>query len=142
MTEPTPTDAEINALAEAYLLRMFSSRIVFNGTMIDFARDVLAKWGTPQAVAGGEPVAWLSVDCIGERYLCFTRPDDDDPVRPLVFGDTAPSVLEDAARYRHIRDVPHSEEVRSVLSLQQNAVMDKVIDKDRAAMAAKKGEAT
>ena len=40
--------------------------------------------------AEGEPVAWLSVDCIGERYLCFTRPDDDDPVRPLVFGDTAP----------------------------------------------------
>jgi len=43
--------------------------------------------------AGGEPVAWLSVDCIGERYLCFTRPDDDDPVRPLVFGDTAPQAV-------------------------------------------------
>ena len=40
-----------------------------------------------------EPVAWLSVDCIGERYLCFTRPDDDDPVRPLVFGDTAPQAV-------------------------------------------------
>ncbi len=53
----------------------------------------------------------------------------------------APSVLEDAARYRHIRDVPHSEEVRSVLIHQQNAVMDRVIDKDRAAMAAKKGDA-
>ena len=25
MTEPTPTDAEINALAEPYLIRMFSS---------------------------------------------------------------------------------------------------------------------
>ena len=41
---------------------------------------------TPPAVAG-EPVAWLSTDCIGERYLCFTKPKDSDPARPLVFGD-------------------------------------------------------
>lgn len=40
-----PTDAEIDAMAEQYLLRMFGSRVVFNGTMIDFARAVLAKWG-------------------------------------------------------------------------------------------------
>lgn len=64
-----------------------------------------------------------------------------DECRATTQPAAAPSVLEDAARYRHIRDVPHSEEVRSVLSLQQNAVMDKVIDKDRAAMAAKKGDA-
>ena len=37
-----------------------------------------------------EPVAWLSTDCIGERYLCFTKPKDSDPARPLVFGDTTP----------------------------------------------------
>ena len=30
-----------------------------------------------------EPVAWLSVDCIGERYLCFSKPVDNDPVTPL-----------------------------------------------------------
>ena len=30
-----------------------------------------------------EPVAWLSTDCIGERYLCFTKPKDNDPVQPL-----------------------------------------------------------
>ena len=41
------------------------------------------------AVAG-EPVAWLSTDSIGERYLCFTKPNDSDPARPLVFGDTTP----------------------------------------------------
>lgn len=29
------------------------------------------------------PVAWLSTDCIGERYLCFTKPLDKDPVTPL-----------------------------------------------------------
>lgn len=67
-------------------------------------RDGVASLSLP--AAGQEPVAWLSVDCIGERYLCFTRPDDDDPVRPLVFGDTAPSVLEDAARYRWLREQP------------------------------------
>jgi hypothetical protein len=30
-----------------------------------------------------EPVAWLSVDSIGERYLCFSRPKDNDSVQPL-----------------------------------------------------------
>jgi len=43
----------------------------------------------------------------------------------------------DAARYRHIRDVPHSEKLRCVLSLQQNSIMDVVIDEERAALAAK-----
>lgn len=51
------------------------------------AVEWVAKWGTPPAVAG-EPVAWLSTDCIGERYLCFTKPKDSDHARPLVFGDT------------------------------------------------------
>lgn len=53
------------------------------------AVERVAKWGTPPAVAG-EPVAWLSTDCIGERYLCFTKPKDSNPARPLVFGDTTP----------------------------------------------------
>ena len=35
------------------------------------------------ALAQQEPVAWLSTDCIGERYLCFTKPKDNDPVQPL-----------------------------------------------------------
>jgi hypothetical protein len=30
-----------------------------------------------------EPVAWLSIDSIGERYLCFDKPLDNDPVKPL-----------------------------------------------------------
>ena len=30
-----------------------------------------------------EPVAFLSLDCIGERYLCFLKPVDNDPVTPL-----------------------------------------------------------
>jgi hypothetical protein len=30
-----------------------------------------------------EPVAWLSTDSIGERYLCFSKPLDNDPAQPL-----------------------------------------------------------
>ena len=29
-------------------------------------------------------VAWLSTDCIGERYLCFSKPRDNDPCETLV----------------------------------------------------------
>ena len=76
MTEPT--DAELIALLGD---RQFST--------IGAVREALRRWGTPLAVAG-EPVAWLSTDCIGERYLCFTKPKDSNPARPLVFGDTAP----------------------------------------------------
>lgn len=85
MTEPT--DAELEALfveETGFAIDDFPAAIT-----IDFARAVLAKWGAPLAVAG-EPVAWLSTDCIGERYLCFTKPKDSNPARPLVFGDTTP----------------------------------------------------
>ena len=30
-----------------------------------------------------EPVAWLSIDSIGERYLCFSKPTDNDKIQPL-----------------------------------------------------------
>ena len=30
-----------------------------------------------------EPVAWLSTDCIGERYLWFSKPIDKDSAQPL-----------------------------------------------------------
>ena len=53
------------------------------------AMQWIAKWATPPAGVG-KPVAWLSTDSIGERYLCFTKPNDSDPARPLVFGDTTP----------------------------------------------------
>lgn len=94
MTEKTqPTDAL------AKLRHLYANMI--NGGVRDTASakriaegllspaiEALEKWGTP-AVAG-EPVAWLSTDCIGERYLCFTKPKDSNPARPLVFGDTTP----------------------------------------------------
>ena len=30
-----------------------------------------------------EPIAWLSIDSIGERYLCFSKPRDNDQVQAL-----------------------------------------------------------
>jgi hypothetical protein len=30
-----------------------------------------------------KPVAWLSTDCIGERFLCFSRPRDNDKCEDL-----------------------------------------------------------
>lgn len=43
-----------------------------------------------QQPATGEPVAWLSTDSIGERYLCFAKPTNDINAKPLVHP--APSV--------------------------------------------------
>lgn len=91
--------------------------------------------------AHGQKLDWLrcTVDQIEARilevdYERFQASAEPTPATP------APSVLEDAARYLHIRDVPHSDEVRSVLINQQNAVMNEVIDKDRAALAANNGD--
>lgn len=61
--------------------------ILANGALLVPAGGRYAA--TPEPV--GEVVAWLSTDCIGERYLCFTKPQDSDTVRPLVFGDTHPA---------------------------------------------------
>ena len=83
------TKDDVNSPTDAELWQLHMQMPGVHKNPIDFARAVLAKWGTPPAVAG-EPVAWLSTDCIGERYLCFTKPNDSDPARPLVFGDTTP----------------------------------------------------
>ena len=56
----TPSKAEIEALAQQHLkafVQFSLGEVWFEGE-VEFARAVLAKWGTP-AVAG-KPVAWLS----------------------------------------------------------------------------------
>ena len=30
-----------------------------------------------------EPVAWIEIDCIGERYLCFSKPNSSNQIIPL-----------------------------------------------------------
>lgn len=57
---------------------------------------------------------------------------------PAAQGDALDAeTLRNAKRYRLIRDVPYSDDVRSVLVHQQNAAMDRVID---AAIAAQEGK--
>lgn len=51
-------------------------------------RDALAA--RLREIEGQEPVAWLSIDCIGERFLCFTKPQDNDDARPLYAHPVAP----------------------------------------------------
>ena len=37
--------------------------------------------------------AWLSTDCIGERYLCFSKPRDNDPCETLVRLSDAEAII-------------------------------------------------
>ncbi len=41
-----------------------------------------------------EVVAWLSIDRIGERYLCFSKPKDNDPVWELIRKSDAQAEIE------------------------------------------------
>ena len=50
--------------------------VMLTRAALDAGREALA-----QPVQ--EPVAWLSTDSIGERYLCFSEPLDNDPAQPL-----------------------------------------------------------
>lgn len=52
---------------------------MFEDEVFNFARLITKEVGKQ------EPIAWLSTDCIGERYLCFTKPNDNDLVQPLYF---------------------------------------------------------
>lgn len=77
----TPTDAE--------LWQLHMQMPGQHKDPIDFARAVLAKWGQPQAVAGGEPVACLVETGRGvmvwpiEDYevACTYCDDDEFPVK-------------------------------------------------------------
>ena len=41
---------------------------------------------------------WLSIDCIGERYLCFSKPQDDDELYPLVRLSDAEVIISNLSR--------------------------------------------
>lgn len=109
-------------------------------------KDLIEELVTPPAqtdsvqedVCHAPPLGWRCTRKSGHEGPCAAVESHEDK-EFVERGMRRIRDADDAARYRHIRDVPHSEEVRSVLIHQQNAVMDKVIDKYRAAMAAKKG---
>ena len=142
MTEPTDKQLEDFAVEEQFLL--FCDADEFT----QIARAVLAKWGTPPAVAG-EPFAWCVTGC--SRLL------DEDEAKaearhiggtaraiPLYTAPQADSVLEDAARYRYLRDGDwrEHEELESVIRLQLNTLWDAKIDAARAAQEPVHGDDT
>jgi len=132
MTEPT--DAEIEALGHRMCWHYkhdtgvnHISTFTFNAqTLHDFARAVLAKWGADQRV---------SFDEVWDEALVLKKAAQAAPTTqpsPAVQGDVLDAeVLRAAERYRFIRDVPYSDDVRSVLVHQQNTAMDRVIDDAR-----------
>ena len=61
----------------------------FPAAIFDFARAVLAKWGTP-AFVGLEPVAWYEYDGDLDAWFLAYSHNPKAKTRPLVFGDTAP----------------------------------------------------
>ena len=136
-----PTDAELISFAVETGMRVRTGKGV-----VSFARAVLARWGQP--AHSGEPVAWLSpwradqvttdYDAYGEHGIAlYTAPQSSPAAQGGVLDA---EVLRDAERYRFIRDVPYSDDVRSVLVHQQNAAMDRVIDAARAAREGKSHE--
>ena len=91
-TQPlAPTDAEIAALRSEFGITSNGRGIKEFTQVRDFARAVLAKWGTPTA---GEPVAWLSpwradqvttdYDAYGEHGIAlYTAPQADSQPAPV-----------------------------------------------------------
>jgi hypothetical protein len=70
-----------------------------------YMEQLNAMYALQQAIVEAdqqEPVAWMSVDCVGERYLHFSKPLDNDPVHPLY---TAPVHASDIPKkYVHESD--------------------------------------
>ena len=141
----TPSRAEIEALVKRHGATSYRNRADTQHPAYGFTEDglnglideVLAKWGTPQPAPmspANRLVAYSAATRL--RELGFEWDATAEAwLQPAPSAQAADSVQEDAARYRLIRDVPYSDDVRSVLVHQQNAAMDRVID---AALAARK----
>ena len=69
----------------------------------DAVEVILAQ---PEQEQEQEPVAWLSTDSIGERYLCFDKPLDNDPVQPLFTSPPQRKPLTDKAITQVIDSMP------------------------------------
>lgn len=80
----TPTDAELMKAAVQHsheLYKLPTSRAAFQAGVL-FASQTLAKWGQPQAVAGGEPVDRVFIVATGEEHegeATYTRYDHAPP---------------------------------------------------------------
>lgn len=81
-TSAAPSDAEIDDLCDQFRWDTTEGRRAC-------ARAVLAKWGTPPAVAG-DPVAWYEYNADLDAWFLAYSHNPKAKTRPLVFGDTTP----------------------------------------------------
>ena len=117
----------------------------FPAAIFGFARAVLAKWGTPAHVGVGE-VAERYRNAIASACEGWTMPDGlrkhleaalwspPTPQPTQAQAAQADSVLEDAARYRFLRDGEWRDtDLEPFIRLQLNTLWDAKIDAARAA---------
>lgn len=140
--EAAPSDEEIETLARDYCDDPTVGAIVFTSTRdcVDFARALLSRYGQAPAASPDFPHYEMAFIC---RVLEGDHPEKADldtalgmarSVRVALLKERAaqaPAANEDAldaARYRFVRDVPYTDEIRNVMALQQNAIMDETID--------------
>ena len=105
----TPSDAEIEKLAAEHLKAhaqfQIGSQVWFEGE-VEFARAILAKWGTPQPAPmspANRLVAYSAATRL--RELGFEWDATAEAwLQPAPSAQAADSVLEDAARYRWLRE--------------------------------------
>lgn len=69
--------------------------MIVNRHIRELREALAAAPAQPVALPAGmpEPVAFLSIDCIDERYLCFTKPNDGDPLQALYTADQVQAML-------------------------------------------------
>lgn len=103
MTEQTqPTDAELRAWVQSLIADDDSVRTNDERDHMNFARAVLAKWGTP--AGAGEPVAWMSRLPSGSEVFARTKDFYQDAVpvylapQPTQAQAGADAVVEEVAK--------------------------------------------
>ena len=122
--QPDPAYSAACHLATALFKKHFAH-------LPDFASGQ-AAWSLCDSTAG----VILQID---NMVAGLVQPPTTSPQADSVQEDALDAeALRDAERHRFIRDVPYSDDVRSVLVHQQNAAMDRVIDAALAAI--KQGE--
>ena len=84
MTEPTHDE-----LAKLFTEETGFDVDEFPAAILDYACAVLAKWGSPPAVAA-EPVAWYEYNADIDAWFLAYSHNPKAKTRPLVFGDTTP----------------------------------------------------
>ena len=136
-------DAEGNHIGTVNLCRGIGTEDAARALVQNWMREFVPE---PKQKAQ-EPFGWIkssevessnsfggSINLWREKYDCDTPIFTEPQPAPAAQEDALDAeVLRDAERYRFIRDVPYSDDVRSVLVHQQNAAMDRVIDAARAA---------